>query len=687
MLHKYLYPSFISIVSLFISTSSFADRVTGDISQSTTWTASGNPWVITAPSPSQPIREIRVTSNATLTIEPGVIIQIDGALAINIEGSLIARGTEQNPITIRPQQADGQWHTFVFQSSSAPAIFSNGVYQSGSILEYVNLESGGGPSIFLSASFPSTPAQGVVYLNGGKPYINQVSITDGEASGIYISDVGGYVKVENTTITNNHDTSGENAGGITIQDSLATIGSDIEVRNCTIVGNSTNDVDSGGGVYAEKITALRLVGNVISDNVSDGAGGGVYLFDLSNPQSNYVVQNNTISNNIAALSGGGISIETANVTFLDNQVIDNVSTLDFGGGLYIYGNSTVQVDGNVFKYNDAGSNGGGISVARKGSEPNPSVVITKNAIIDNNTGDTGGGVHIDNDAITITYNFIADNQVDGDLAAMDINSGGTVEQNTIVRNQANSIVAIQNDTTASQVLSFINNNVSQNSSTVYAINNTASTLPSISGNNIINNGAGFYLSNNAIGAGILSANNNWFGTTDQTVLQNNIDVDIDYSAPATTIFTNSVPISPPGNFNIVQNGDAVTMTWGAPVEPDLAGYRVYWGTNSAPTYENSIDVGLNQSHTVSGIGSTQNYYFAVTAYDSDYATITDDPATLINEKQTSGNESWFSEEAVVLGVVNTGGGGGGGGSTAWWSLFMLIGLIVFRRSSLSRTLF
>ena len=227
------------------------------------------------------------------------------------------------------------------------------------------------------------------------------------------------------------------------------------------------------------------------------------------------------------------------------------------------------------------------------------------------------------------------------------------------------------------------NPVSQNISTLYTIASDTDTIPVVTGNNIVNNGAGFYLGNT--GATQISVNSNWFGTTDQAILLNNIDGDVDYTMPATAIITDPVPLSPPTNFNIVQNGDTVTMTWDAPVETDLAGFIVYWGNSAAPIYGNSQDVGLSQSFTVAdNIDSTQNYYFAVTAYDADIGTVNDDPATLINEKQISGHESWFSDEAVVLGtVVNSGGGGGGGGgSVAWWSILMLLALRIFRHPSI-----
>ncbi|WP_455208622.1 right-handed parallel beta-helix repeat-containing protein [Kaarinaea lacus] len=681
MLFKYLRSFPVFIFAVCINGHVLADVVNGNISDpAVTWTASGNPWVITAPSPAAPIEEIIIGTTTTLTIEPGVIIEIDGPISIRIAGTLIAQGTEQAPITVRPLQAGGQWRSIEFLATSTAATFNNGIYQNGSILEYVNLESGGGYSLARPPDFPSAPANGAIYLNGGRPFINHVTISDGDAAGIYASGIDGELKIRNNTIINNHDTSGDKPGGIFVQ---GLPGSNVEIQNNTVQSNTTTTLEGGGGIIVKNLDNLALTNNAIQDNVSANLGGGLFLFDLIGAQTNYVVQGNTIAGNIADNSGGGIAIQNANVTINNNMINDNVTTLDFGGGIYVAGDSTVQIDGNAIKNNDAGSDGGGIYVNTVNAT---TIAITNNAIIGNNTGGRGSGIFVDKDIITITNNMIADNIAsgNGNIAAMEINAGGTVSQNSIVRNISDSIIAFGNPNVGTGLLNFTNNNVSQNSSVNYTIVNSANIVPNISTNNIVNNGTGFYLGNTV--ATQLSANNNWFGTTDQIILAFNIDGDVAYDAPATAIFTDPVPISPPSNFNIARvSGDSVNLSWNAPPESDVAGYIVYWGNSSAPSYENAVDVGLNLSHILTGINTSQTYYFAVTAYDADYATVSNDPATLINEKQTAGHESWFSVERVALAIPPSGGGDSGGGSIGLWSLILM--LLLYGRRHVTYPLF
>jgi len=62
----------------------------------------------------------------------------------------------------------------------------------------------------------------------------------------------------------------------------------------------------------------------------------------------------------------------------------------------------------------------------------------------------------------------------------------------------------------------------------------------------------------------------------------------------------------------------VTLGWDPNMEPDLAGYKVYYGSSSRG-YEFSIDVDNTTTFTVSTLENGRTYYFAATAYDtSDY---------------------------------------------------------------------
>lgn len=74
------------------------------------------------------------------------------------------------------------------------------------------------------------------------------------------------------------------------------------------------------------------------------------------------------------------------------------------------------------------------------------------------------------------------------------------------------------------------------------------------------------------------------------------------------------------------------LAWGPNQEPDLAGYKVYYGTSSRE-YINFIDVGNVTTYRLDNLLEDVEYYIAVTAYDM------------------SGNESDFSEEVSGIGAI------------------------------------
>jgi chitinase len=68
---------------------------------------------------------------------------------------------------------------------------------------------------------------------------------------------------------------------------------------------------------------------------------------------------------------------------------------------------------------------------------------------------------------------------------------------------------------------------------------------------------------------------------------------------------------------------SVELEWDPNTEPELAGYKIYWGTSSG-SYAFSKNVGNTTFCTITGLDEGKTYYFAATAYDgaaieSDYS--------------------------------------------------------------------
>jgi hypothetical protein len=93
--------------------------------------------------------------------------------------------------------------------------------------------------------------------------------------------------------------------------------------------------------------------------------------------------------------------------------------------------------------------------------------------------------------------------------------------------------------------------------------------------------------------------------------------------PATPVVTTPPPSTPPStpppsSPPASPSTGNVTLTWAANVEPDLAGYKIYVGTNSG-TYSfpgSPFVTGKVTSYTISNLPKGQTYVFAISAYDS-----------------------------------------------------------------------
>ncbi len=81
--------------------------------------------------------------------------------------------------------------------------------------------------------------------------------------------------------------------------------------------------------------------------------------------------------------------------------------------------------------------------------------------------------------------------------------------------------------------------------------------------------------------------------------------------------------------NIPGYTDDVNASWDPNSESDLAGYRIYYGTQSG-SYNTNVDAGNATSVEIKGLQTNTTYYFAATAYD------------------VAGNESTFSQEVSLF---------------------------------------
>ncbi|MCP4712392.1 MAG: right-handed parallel beta-helix repeat-containing protein, partial [Planctomycetes bacterium] len=331
--------------------------------------------------------EITVSDQRTLTINPGTYVEFQGHYKFNVQGQLLAVGTEQDSIVFtvadttgfsNPEVADGGWHGLRFIETPAG--------NDSSLVKYCRIEYGKA----LGEGFDKTGG-GICVYNFDKLHIShcliQHNMVYGEAA------VGGGIEIwyhsdpviDNNTIANNCSVSpGDNlvegslSGGIDIYDSCNPI-----IRNNIITLNrAIGPISRAGGIYIGTNCDPLIEGNYITKNTAEIQSGGIRIHMESNPiLINNVISENTVLSYSDIMGGpGGAGVWMAwncNPVLINNLIAGNNAAQSAGGGLSINNSSNPTFINNTIVDNNA-ANGGGIFFAED-SDPN----LTNNIIWDN----------------------------------------------------------------------------------------------------------------------------------------------------------------------------------------------------------------------------------------------------------------------------------------------------------------
>ncbi len=357
----------------------------------TTWTVDESPYCV--------VTDLQING---LTIEPGVVVLIDGPYEILVLSTITAIGTAEAPIIFTAKDQSVPWRGFYFEDT-----------QPGSSLIYCEIS--------------YSDRRGLTIINSS-PVLEHCTITNnsvvGEGGGIYANLATGDLVLLGCTISNNDSTS--HGGGLrTIMSSSG----QLVLDGCVVSGNTVNGEYNtgylyGGGLYASGgdfvIDNCAFVSNQANSRCTNnggcfvyGRGGGMYLDVLTGQCTNSQFINNRVdsrndgSNCPAGRSrsyGGGINllagdIWISNCIFAGQTLVhSDCGPRDGGAGIWVEG-GTATIDNTTIARNDDSTGLGG---------PNGALVLTNSIIYYNNDG----GVQIDGVA-TITYSNI-DNGYEGE---------------------------------------------------------------------------------------------------------------------------------------------------------------------------------------------------------------------------------------------------------------------------------
>ena len=434
--------------------------------------------------------------------------------------------------------------------------------------------------------------------------------------------------LENLLINNN---SAKKGGGIYLKNSSATIIFCLISNNNAI--SSGGDIGEGGGVFVTGGTP-QLVNINITDNTSY-RGAGISLAD-----GNVQIDSSKIVSNVAEQNGGGIYLAGNSNCEISNSTIKDNRAPNLGGGICNYG-GLCTIDNNILD-NNFSYNGAGIYDSFSSNK-----TIVKNSIIINHTGAVLGAAILSDHNLEVHNSTLAYNSANAKANPNSEGGGicGKFHSNIVLDKVAfigNSSLKSGGALSVSETSNLtienctFSNNSSPNGDAIY-VNSLGNY--SITNNNFIKNGYALFNNDNTI---YVDATNNYWGNPTGAFNQNNNPTGL---GDSTNYFVNIVPWltnpnltappSPPLNIsaNNITNS-SITLNWQNIQIGDLAGYKVYFSTDSVSyLYANYIDVKKDTTYTLSNLSTGQKYYIAITSYNN------------------GGNESWFSKQIIVTALT------------------------------------
>jgi len=340
-------------------TAQASTEVYGLITSDTTWTKANSPYNLTS--------SITVASEATLTIEPGTIVQLN-EYHLQINGTLIARGTSSDPINFHGGTpiSTGGWkittgdnaYSIVFSPSSAN--WSQQA-QSGCIIENAVIGNlvinGGSPKI--SNSF-----LGNIDMWGGTPEISNNTVVGG--IGVY----AGSALIANNTVSQQYHYFLGYGGAIVAQryDRNNNAGFYEGTGNALILGNTIYDCSYGinlnetGRLHGDHNAVITIQRNLIC-NTTLG-------IDSTLPVT---IENNTIKNNAVGIATSApLSIIYNNIEG-NNQSIYLASSNNLNATNNWWGTTDTPAINQTIHDNKNDANLGTVTFVPFLTEPNPEV--------------------------------------------------------------------------------------------------------------------------------------------------------------------------------------------------------------------------------------------------------------------------------------------------------------------------
>jgi hypothetical protein len=159
-----------------------------------------------------------------------------------------------------------------------------------------------------------------------------------------------FLTLNQATIANN--VAGVQGGGVRYVQRAAGTGK-VTITNSTVSSNRAAG-EGGGLLIFGGLPTLTMTGSTINNNSAGGSAGGGMFLGLSTGASSFLV-NDTITNNIARGSGGGINVSNGNLNLVNLTIASNQIIGGTGGGINV-ALGTVNIGNSIIALNTRRAN-------------------------------------------------------------------------------------------------------------------------------------------------------------------------------------------------------------------------------------------------------------------------------------------------------------------------------------------
>ncbi len=303
------------------------------------------------------VGSVTINDSVTLTINPGTVIEFQGKYKINVQGRILAIGTESDTITFIAKDPSNGWNGIRFNETSTTNDSSKFAYCN---LKYSRYNGWRGGGLFQIINFSkimisnclinnnsSEGNGGAIFCDYSSPIISNCSINNNLSE-----DSGGAIHLwySSPTISNciiNNNSSFSHGGAIRCWRSSPII------SHCSINNNSCRG--AGGAIYCANFSSPIIMNSTIEDNFADdwwdeywnnpGVGGGISCWGSSPVIYNSKIAGNTTDSGECSSAGGGIYFEgyfyTSNLNIINSSIINNSAVN--GASIYCHNSAFVNV--------------------------------------------------------------------------------------------------------------------------------------------------------------------------------------------------------------------------------------------------------------------------------------------------------------------------------------------------------